>query len=103
MSRLAAEMAARSLEEEQAQQIKTADPKDLPKAAVVDPEAVQTKGPLKPAVEPGGPIKAQGVNEIISVVPNTVEQGTTGLLVTFTLDTDTPPPPPGGTAPDCRF
>ncbi len=77
MRRLAAEMAARRLEQEQAQQIKTADPKDLPKAAVVDPEAIQPKGPLKPAVEQGGPIKAGGV----PLRPKPEEDGVAGAMV----------------------
>ena len=39
-------------------------------------------------------------NEILAVSPDTGEQGTTGLMVTFSLDTDFPPPPPAGVLPD---
>jgi len=46
------------------------------------------------------PVRAQNSNEITSVVPDSAEAGTSGLLVTFTLDSDVPPPPPGGVAPE---
>jgi hypothetical protein len=39
-------------------------------------------------------------NDIIAVSPNTAEAGTNGLVVTFTLDSDTPPPPVAGELPD---
>ncbi len=42
----------------------------------------------------------QAVNEITSINPNYEAQGTTNLLVTFTLDTDAPPAPPAGVTPD---
>ena len=51
MRRLIAEMATRRLEQEQAHQIKTSDPKDLPKAAVINPDAVKQTPPSKSAVE----------------------------------------------------
>lgn len=38
-------------------------------------------------------------NEIIAVSPNSAAQGITGLVVTFTLDTDEPPAPPAGVIP----
>ena len=43
---------------------------------------------------------AQVSNQILSLNPNTAVQGASNLLVTFTLDTDTPPPPPAGVLPD---
>ncbi len=46
------------------------------------------------------PIQAQSTNEIIEIVPVSADSGTTGFLVTFTLDTDTPPAPPAGVMPD---
>ena len=42
------------------------------------------------------PVHAQNTNEIIAVVPDSAQAGTTGLLVSFTLDSDAPPPPPAG-------
>ena len=39
------------------------------------------------------PVHAQDTNEIIAVVPDSAQTGTTGLLVSFTLDSDVPPPP----------
>jgi len=42
----------------------------------------------------------QATNEITVVDPDSAAQGTTGLLVTFTLDTDSPPAPPAGELPD---
>lgn len=39
----------------------------------------------------------QASNQITLVNPDSAPQGTTGLLVTFTLDTDVPPAPPAGT------
>jgi hypothetical protein len=36
----------------------------------------------------------QASNEITAVDPSSAEPGTTGLVVTFTLDTDTPAAPP---------
>ena len=45
------------------------------------------------------PARAQNSNEITSVVPDSADAGTSGLLVTFTLDSDAPAPPPGGVAP----
>jgi len=42
----------------------------------------------------------QVANQITLVDPNTADQGTAGLLVTFTLDTDEPPAPPAGEMPD---
>jgi hypothetical protein len=41
----------------------------------------------------------QSTNEILTVDPDSAPQGTTGLLVTFTLDTDSPPAPPAGVMP----
>ncbi|MCP3936631.1 MAG: DUF1566 domain-containing protein, partial [Actinomycetia bacterium] len=46
------------------------------------------------------PALAQNANQITEISPDSAEQGTTGLLVTFTLDNDTPPPPPAGVGPD---
>ena len=43
---------------------------------------------------------AQDTNEIAAITPDLAEQGTTSLLVTFTLETDIPPPPPVHVAPD---
>ena len=40
------------------------------------------------------PALAQNSNDIIAVDPDYTERGTSGLLVTFTLDSDNPPPPP---------
>ncbi len=42
----------------------------------------------------------QATNQIMVVDPNSAAQGTTNLLVTFTLDTDFPPAPPAGVMPD---
>ena len=39
-------------------------------------------------------------NDITSVVPDSASLDTSGLLVTFTLDSDVPPPPPAGEMPD---
>jgi len=47
-----------------------------------------------------GPAFGQASNEITVVDPNSAEQGTTGLLVTFMLDTDSPLAPPAGVMPD---
>jgi hypothetical protein len=47
-----------------------------------------------------GTALAQNTNQITEVSPNADVQGTTGLLVMFTLDSDTPPPPPSGVMPD---
>lgn len=42
-----------------------------------------------------GPAVGQGNgNQILAVTPGSAAQGTNGLVVTFTLDTDIPPPPP---------
>jgi len=41
----------------------------------------------------------QDSNQITAVNPDTAAQGTTDLLVTFTLDTDAPPAPPAGIPP----
>ncbi len=46
------------------------------------------------------PLLAQDSNNILSVDPSSAERGTSGLLVTFTLDSDNPPPPPAGALPD---
>jgi hypothetical protein len=43
---------------------------------------------------------AQNANQIIAIDPDSAQQGTTGLLITFTLDNDVPPPPPAGVGPD---
>lgn len=45
------------------------------------------------------PAAAQGVNQITAVEPESASQGTSGLLVTFTLDADAPPAPPAGVLP----
>ncbi len=45
------------------------------------------------------PVLAQAANQITAVSPASAAQGTTGLLVTFTLDTDVPPAPPAGILP----
>ena len=42
----------------------------------------------------------QATNQITGVDPSSGAQGTTNLLVTFTLDTDDPPAPPAGAMPD---
>ncbi len=42
------------------------------------------------------PAFGQAVNQITTVSPNSAAQGTANLLVTFTLDTDSPPAPPAG-------
>ena len=42
----------------------------------------------------------QATNQITAVSPNSAAQGTTNLLVTFTLDTDVPPAPPAGVMPN---
>lgn len=47
-----------------------------------------------------GAARGQATNQITAVDPNTAPQDTTGLLVTFTLDTDSPPAPPAGVTPD---
>ncbi len=41
----------------------------------------------------------QNVNQITAVSPASAAQGTSGLTVTFTLDTDAPPAPPAGNIP----
>ena len=41
----------------------------------------------------------QMANQITAVSPGSAAQGTSGLTVTFTLDTDAPPPPPAGILP----
>jgi PKD repeat protein len=41
----------------------------------------------------------QNVNQITAISPATAAQGTSGLTVTFTLDTDSPPAPPAGNLP----
>lgn len=41
----------------------------------------------------------QSSNQITAVSPATAAQGTSGLTVTFTLDTDAPPAPPAGNLP----
>ncbi len=46
------------------------------------------------------PAMAQSTNEITKVNPDTAERGTSGLTVTFTLDSDEPPPPPTDILPD---
>jgi hypothetical protein len=45
------------------------------------------------------PVWAQATNEILQISPDTAAQGTAGLTVTFTLDTDVPPAPPAGVIP----
>ncbi|MHC4445212.1 MAG: Lcl domain-containing protein [Planctomycetota bacterium] len=47
-----------------------------------------------------GTAHGQATNQIIAIDPNSAAQGTTGLLVTFTLDNDVPPPPPAGIMPN---
>lgn len=42
----------------------------------------------------------QATNEITLINPDSAAQGTTMLLVSFTLDTDVPPAPPAGVIPD---
>jgi hypothetical protein len=42
----------------------------------------------------------QATNQITALEPDAAPQGTTNLLVTFTLDTDAPPAPPAGVMPD---
>jgi hypothetical protein len=44
-------------------------------------------------------VAGQTSNEITAVTPNSAAQGTADLLVTFTLDTDSPPAPPAGVMP----
>ena len=46
------------------------------------------------------PAFGQASNEITSVEPGSAQQGTSSLLVTFSLDTDSPPAPPAGVIPD---
>jgi hypothetical protein len=46
-----------------------------------------------------GPAYGQFTNQIMQITPNSAQQGASGLLVTFTLDTDFPPPPPPGDGP----
>jgi hypothetical protein len=46
------------------------------------------------------PAHGQATNQITDISPAAAEQGSTGLLVTFTLDTDAPPAPPAGILPD---
>ena len=41
-----------------------------------------------------GSVFGQATNQITVVDPNSAAQGTANLLVTFTLDTDSPPAPP---------
>jgi len=47
-----------------------------------------------------GPAFGQATNQITAVNPDAAAQGTAGLVVTFTLDTDAPPAPPAGVLPD---
>ncbi|MCP4592605.1 MAG: DUF1566 domain-containing protein [bacterium] len=47
-----------------------------------------------------GPAFGQTTNQITVVDPDSAAQGTTNLLVTFTLDMDSPPAPPAGVTPD---
>jgi PKD repeat protein len=42
---------------------------------------------------------SQSANQITALSPASTAQGTSGLTVTFTLDTDSPPPPPAGVMP----
>jgi PKD repeat protein len=42
---------------------------------------------------------AQSTNQITAVSPTSAAQGTSGLTLTFTLDTDSPPAPPAGNLP----
>ncbi len=46
-----------------------------------------------------GPAGAQVTNQITALDPSAAAQGESGLLVTFTLDTDSPPAPPAGIMP----
>ena len=46
------------------------------------------------------PALGQITNQITTINPNSAAQGTTGLLVAFTLDTDVPPAPPAGVMPN---
>lgn len=48
LRRLVAEMAVRRLEQEEAARLKSADPKELPKAAVIDPDAAKPSKPEQP-------------------------------------------------------
>jgi hypothetical protein len=48
---------------------------------------------------PARPAAAQASNEILQLSPDTAPQGTVGLTVTFTLDSDAPPAPPAGILP----
>ena len=45
------------------------------------------------------PAFGQSANQITTVSPAAAAQGTSGLTVTFTLETDAPPPPPAGVMP----
>ena len=45
------------------------------------------------------PAAAQAVNQITQISPNSAAQGTVGLRVSFTLDSDAPPAPPAGIMP----
>ncbi len=47
-----------------------------------------------------GPAFGQATNQITAIEPDSAAQGTAGLLVTITLDTDFPPPPPSDVLPD---
>ena len=49
---------------------------------------------------PAGSAFAQDTNQITVIAPDSAPQGTIGLLVTFTLDTDSPPAPPAGVMPN---
>lgn len=44
-------------------------------------------------------VRAQNVNQVLTVSPASAAQGAVGVTVTFTLDTDSPPAPPAGVAP----
>ncbi|MCU0612302.1 MAG: DUF1566 domain-containing protein, partial [Candidatus Eisenbacteria bacterium] len=46
-----------------------------------------------------GAVMGQEANQITAISPTFAPQGTTGLLVSFTLDTDVPPAPPAGIMP----
>ncbi len=49
---------------------------------------------------PTAPALGQNTNQITVVSPDSVAQGASGVVVTFTLDTDVPPAPPAGVMPD---
>jgi len=46
-----------------------------------------------------GAALGEATNQIAAINPHSAAQGTTGLLVTFALDTDSPPAPPAGVMP----